>query len=261
MKKLALLIAIGTISAILTPTAGQAASFDFPARPVLDFVRIIIDQPKPPRPEIPRPDRQAIRGEAQLHLERARRELCERIALFDVRLPSWCTDAPPDPTTSSDHLLISEVYYDVDQVHGTETGNEWVELYNGTGRDVNLSGWRINDATSGDSLPAVVLPAGEYAVITNSADTASFWEIPSAAVMVELGSQIGNGLSNAGDAIYLVSPEALIVDAVSWGSNADALAPAAPDVAEGHSLIRVSLSSDTDTAEDWSASDPPNPGQ
>jgi hypothetical protein len=260
MKKLTISLVIATNLVFLAPSVGQAAGLEFPARPIIEFVRTIIDRPKPPRPEIPRPDREVIRNEAQLRLERARQDLCEKMALFSVRLPDWCADLLP-PAATSDHLLISEVYYDVDSEHGSEAENEWVEIYNGTGADVNLLGWRISDAAASDLLPSVVLPNGKFGVITNSASTGSFWPIPNDAVVIILNSQIGNGLSNSGDALYLKRPDDSIVDALSWGSNIQVFDPAAPDVAEGHSLKRFNLSSDTDTALDWSESDSPTPGE
>ncbi|MFX0092856.1 MAG: lamin tail domain-containing protein, partial [Candidatus Hodarchaeota archaeon] len=46
------------------------------------------------------------------------------------------------------HLVINEVYYKSDQ---TSEADEFVEIYNPTGNDVNVSGWLLVEYTgSGD---------------------------------------------------------------------------------------------------------------
>lgn len=175
--------------------------------------------------------------------------------------PDPTPDPDPTPTPEIDHLLISEVFYDVDGVHGSESANEWLEIYNGTGVAVDLTGWSISDAASSDTLPdGVVISDGEYLLITNATSTSDFWSIPSGTTVVSLGSPLGNGLGNSGDVVLLKDPSEAMVDAVSWGSNIDAFDPAAPDVVEGHSLARADLSTDSDTASDWVDRETPTPG-
>lgn len=164
-------------------------------------------------------------------------------------------------------LLITEVLYDLTNSttspQGAESANEWVEIYNGTGSDVNLGSYVIGDASSTDALPNVTLPAGKFAIITSSSTTANFWSIPGDAVVVVLTSNIGqNGLSNAGEVVRLITTASTTVDQVSWGSNTEAFSPSVIDVPEnsGSSISRKSKTVDTDTASDWETRSTPNPG-
>lgn len=170
-------------------------------------------------------------------------------------------DPDPDPQPSLDHLIISEVYYDVDEVHGTESANEWVEIYNGTGSSVDLGSWKLVDNLAEDLIPeGMILEDQSFAIITRDDTTAPFWSIPAETLMIEIGSQIGNGLGNSGDVLYLKDATDTTVDSLSWGSNVDVFDPSVPDVIEDHSIARTDLTTDTDTASDWVDLETPTPG-
>lgn len=176
---------------------------------------------------------------------------------------SVTVDFVPAPvvTPSVDHLLISEVSYDVDTAHGTAGSpddNEWIELYNPTGSTVDLSNWWIADASNEDKFPnGTTIAAGGFLVITSASTTSGFWgDTP----MVSIERSLGNGLGNAGDALSLLDANGATttVDALSWGSNTSVFT--LPDVEDGHSLVRLNLNADTDTAADWSDDATPAPG-
>jgi hypothetical protein len=220
-----------------------------------------------------------IGASAHPHIqEQVQGMLCEIFARHQITLP-WCipqepqepeptpipTPSPtptPTPTPAPlNHLLVTEVYYDVGSNHGTESSNEWVEIYNATGAAVDLTGWKISDATSTDVFPdSPILADNSFAVITNSDSTEPFWSWPAETLVILLGSPIGNGLGNSGDALYLKKADDTIVDSVSWGTNIDVFEPSAPDVPEGHSLTRDPQTTDTGTAADWIDLDSPTPG-
>lgn len=173
----------------------------------------------------------------------------------------------PTTTPVSGKLLITEVLYDLTNSttspQGSESANEWVELYNGTANALNLSNYLIGDASSTDALPDVVLPAGKYALITSSSTTAGFWSIPGDAVVVVLPTTIGqNGLGNTGDIVRLLDTASTTIDQVSYGINTTAFSPSVPDVPEnsGQSIARIDRSVDTNTAADWQARATPTPG-
>lgn len=175
----------------------------------------------------------------------------------------------PNPNPSLNHVVISEVYYDTastSQKVETEGDNEWVELYNGTGSIVDLSGWTIGDNTNpaGDVLPAgTMIPNNGYLVITASSTTGSFWSIPVGSQVIVLSSSIGsNGLANGstGDGVFLKNLSSTTIDAMNYGSNTTVFNPGVSTVAEGHSLYRTSLTTDTDAATDWSDNASPTPG-
>jgi hypothetical protein len=159
-----------------------------------------------------------------------------------------------------DHLLISEVYYDVDALHGGETANEWVELHNPTGSELNLAGLFIRDGDSFDALPSISISPLGFVILTASSTTAGLWTFPAGVSIINLGGSIGNGLANTSDALFLTDSASTTIDAMSYGTNVDGFNPALPDVNEGHSLSRTSLTSDTDTASDWEDTEAPTPG-
>lgn len=233
--------------------------------------------------------------------ERICTQLGTHFARRGIALPSFCETPPPvdvcplvdgvqesgpcasdqciDPATWSvedqqcvdpvvptlDHIVMSEVYYDPDAAHGTEgnnDANEWVELYNPTDSEVDISGWRLVDGSTSDVLPATTtIAARGYLLIVATSSTEGFWDVPTTTPVVNLGSAIGNGLGNASDELFLQMADQTDVDAVSWGTNVSAFDPAAPDIADGHSLARTDEDTDTDTAADWVDREVPTPGE
>lgn len=191
--------------------------------------------------------------------------LCDRQQALDARERGndleLCGEVVPPPAPEGT-LLITEVLYDVGDGQGAEPQNEWVEIRNGTNSDINLSGYSLHDSSvSFDVLPDVVLPAGGFAIVTNAADTADFWTIPDDAVVVVLGSPIGNGLSNAGDHVSLHDASDAIVDSVGWGTDTGAFGVESGLTASaGSSLARTPMDADTDTAADWEENTAPTPG-
>lgn len=193
-------------------------------------------------------------------------EIIEPTATTSVTYTLTCTGAGGDatdsvtitvspPVATVNHLLISEVHYDPTAEDGADD-NEWVEIFNPTASAINLSTWGIGDtATSGiDMFPnGTMIQAGQYLIVSSASTTLSFWSLPGGAAFVSLEESIGSGLSNTGDAVFLVdiTGATTTVDAMSYGTNTVAFSPAAPDVIDGHSLARSVLTSDLDTAADW----------
>lgn len=166
------------------------------------------------------------------------------------------TVTPADPG----HVTLSEVYYDVASDKGSDTSNEWVELYNPTSSPVALAGWQLCDASACDALPSgTTIGAQSFLVITNDASTFTFWSVPASAQLA-LGSSLGSGLSNTGDQVILKDTSATTVDALSYGSNTDINNPALVDVDEGWSLARLTPGFDTDAGSNFWANPAPTPG-
>lgn len=159
----------------------------------------------------------------------------------------------------ADRVLITEVFYNVDAVHGKDPDNEWVEIYNGTNATVSLSGWSIQNSGGSDTIPAgVTLGSKKYLVIVPSSEFLTYW--PSA-TSVSLGSLLGSGLANAGDVVRLKNNSNLTVDAVSWGTNTSAFSPAVKTVPKGYSMARTPATIDTDKASNWISRASPTPGR
>lgn len=170
---------------------------------------------------------------------------------------------PEEEPEPEGKLLITEVLYDLGTGQGSESGNEWVELYNGTDAAIDLSGYTIRDSAGGDIIPdGSVLASGQFAIVTATSTTADFWVFPTSTLFIVLGSNIGsNGLGNTSDLVELRDIASTTVDLVAYGTSTPAFDPPVAGVTAGHSIARMSLSTDTDTAADWVDDDTPNPGQ
>lgn len=164
------------------------------------------------------------------------------------------------PAVSTNHVVINEVYYDVGTGKGTDSGgNEWVELYNPTSSAINISGWKICDASSCDTIPSSPsIPAYGFAIITNDASTWTHWAIDPGAIQIVLGSEIGSGLNNDGDQVILKNASDAEQDKMSYGNDTSFFT--LPDVDEGWSLARLIKGFDTNSASDFWANNNPNPG-
>ena len=167
----------------------------------------------------------------------------------------------PSSGSASGRVLLSEVYYAVDTAHGAKPQNEWVEIYNGTSLAVNVGGWKVEDTLTSDVIPAgTIVPSGKFYVIAATSTTRALWSIPTD-TFVSIGSSIGDGLGSGGDRVLLRNASGVVVDAVSWGTNATVFSPAAIVVPYGHALARTSLVNDTNSASDWIDRTTPTPGK
>jgi hypothetical protein len=168
---------------------------------------------------------------------------------------------------SSWGFRINKVYYDVVPDRGSEGDNEWVEIYNQTNIDLDISGWEICDNSSCDVLPQTApIPAFGFGVITASTTTWGFWNIPNNIRKIVLSDgNIGNRLGNSEDMLVLKRPDGVIVDQMNWGvpntswnnHNDELWNPGVVDVTEGNTLARVPSGYDTDQPSDWKELTPP----
>ncbi len=142
--------------------------------------------------------------------------------------------------TFASDVLINEVYYDVDSSHGAESDNEWIELYNTTAADINLTNWTITDNISTTTLPSVVIKQKNVLVIASKYTTWNFWTISGDKIALE--SKIGNGLGNDGDRLLLKNSNGIEEDKLSYGT--DETYSTIADVEAGHSIERVPAESD-----------------
>ena len=200
-----------------------------------------------------------------------------KVCDFDIDYNAWQTrhnyptyenGGYSDTEKVTNHLAswgfrINKVYYDVAPDRGEEGLNEWVEIYNQTNTDLDISGWQICDNTSCDTLPATpLIPALKYAVIVATSTTVSnllpsYWYLPSEVTEISLGENIGNGLGNDGDRLILKRPDGVIVDQMNWQGDTGVWDPGAVDVAEGNVLARAPSGYDTDAPSDWQELVPP----
>ncbi len=181
----------------------------------------------------------------------------------------WLTGAAPTPDAiptecggsgngggtggSLDHLVVTEVFYDTP---GTDSAEEWVEIYNGTGADVDLSGWTLQDNSGSWSFPGgTTIADGQFLVVAR--DAAGFRALYGSDPDL---SGLSLALGNSGDVIRLVDGSGAEVDMVAWEGYVSGWSLAA---ATGESLHRSPVTADTDLADDWTvlADETPGAGQ
>lgn len=136
-------------------------------------------------------------------------------------------------------VLINELVSD--PADGEE---EWLELYNATGKEIDLAGWTIEEGSGAKTSLAGKLSA-------------------SGSDKFKIISKIKGNLNNAGDIIYLREPNGSIIDKVTYGNwndgNLDDNAPVASDPA---SIARKYDGRNTfNNAEDFSKTLTPTKGE
>jgi len=125
-----------------------------------------------------------------------------------------------------DHIVINEIY-----PNPNSGGNEWIEFYNPTSADIDLSAYTIEDGThKPKTLAGKTIPALSYFVIEKTAGGFSF------------------ALNDDGE-ILILKNAGIVVDQVVYGkwddetNNPDNNAPVP---AQGKSLSRIPNGSDSD---------------
>ena len=127
------------------------------------------------------------------------------------------------PHIARAQVVISEVMYNP---KGTDTGREWIELFNPSSADVTLVGgsgkgaWKINDSSNhtltdpagGTGRGSLVVPAGGYLVVTSD-PTTFMSEYPGGSYSVIKSSL---SLNNSGTAISLLDGTGAAIDTISY---------------------------------------------
>jgi len=163
--------------------------------------------------------------------------------------------------TANAEVIITEVLYDP---INTDSGGEFVELYNNGNSSADISGWTIRTETSvaDATLPAnILLPKNSHYLIADAnwsmnKDTPAWPAADHEEAMI---------LANADAGVALVDVNNTIMDAVGWGNAVNIGAglfegTPAPAVAAGNSLHRIKINGNyTDTqnnANDFSETTP-----
>lgn len=163
------------------------------------------------------------------------------IKTLSMALPLICLSS-----VASADLLVSEVLYDAPNSDSTE---EFVELYNPSCNDVNLSGYSVSDNADTFNLSGTI-PGGGYFTIARSASGFSNLFGQSANI-----TNMSLALSNSGDRIILKNNGSEI-DRVAW-ENKD---PGWGIYATNKSIARSSTT-DTNSVNDWAVqANAGNPG-
>ncbi|HWI61529.1 MAG TPA: lamin tail domain-containing protein [Symbiobacteriaceae bacterium] len=137
-------------------------------------------------------------------------------------------------------LLINEVYYDTP---GDDNVEEWVELYNGTGSAINLSGYKLVDNAGTYTFGTVSIAAGGYLVVAKN--TTGFFNMHGFNPDV---SGLTLAFGNTGDQLTLRNASNADVDFVAWENYATGWSL---NAATGQTIYRKDKLVDTNAAADW----------
>ena len=168
---------------------------------------------------------------------------------------SWA-DNNGDPQTQNPPLkkvVFSEIFYDTP---GTDSEEEWIEIYNNSPSAVELDGWTITDNNGAGftyTFPSETsIAPGTY--FTIAADSIGF-----NALYGYDADLYGNlpYLNNDGDTLILVDGSGNVIDAAAWEGGASAGVPddwgssSDPWASTGNTIVRIDSTVDTDTYADW----------
>ncbi len=165
-------------------------------------------------------------------------------------------------------LVINEIMYDP---AGTDTGKEWIEIYNPDSTVINLNGWQVN-AASGDyyTFSDVSLLGSAFLIIQWGADGTD------SASELFTGNAGFDNMGNTSGFVALFNTSShtkdTIIDYVEYGAGEqtwESVASSAgiwvrgtfaPDVVEGSSLGLATDGADTNAPSDWISFTNPTPG-
>jgi len=184
------------------------------------------------------------------------------------------TNTPPTPGASNGgepigkQVLISEImyhpYHNADALEPEDIGEEYIELFNGSDSDVNLTDWRFTDGVD-FTFPNVTIGTGAYLVVAANETTFSA-KYPSVTNVV--GGWTGK-LSNSGEEIELINAAGVRVDTVRYADEGDwserELRPTDTDGhngwvwsdahdGDGNSLELINRAISNDYGQNWAAS-------
>ncbi len=142
------------------------------------------------------------------------------------------------------HILITEVCYDPP---GTESQEEWIELYNPTNNPVNIKDWSLSDNVGTNTLPDVTIPSGGYFIFARS--SSGFFNVYN---FYPDSDDMTLALGNSGDKLSLKDSSGVEVDFVAWENYVSGWGVKANN---GETIRRISDTHDrpidTDTVNDW----------
>lgn len=113
-------------------------------------------------------------------------------------------------------MKINEIMYDVP---GTDSGREWVEIFNDTNTDIDFSSWKLLENAVNHSVKLItgnaVIPAGGYAII---ADNDQNFLIDNPDFEGTLFDSVFS-LTNTGETLALVNSAGVKIDEISYSDS------------------------------------------
>jgi hypothetical protein len=156
----------------------------------------------------------------------------------------------PVPAQYKD-IIITELFPDPTPPVGLPE-YEFVEIYNRSEHPFDLTGWRLVDPGANGTIPPYLIQPGEYIILASAAAASRYQSYGTTLTVANMPV-----LTNAADQVYLVSPEGLTVDSVSyqlgWYKDNDKRDG-------GWTLELIDLNDVCREAENWAASEHPDGG-
>lgn len=143
-------------------------------------------------------------------------------------------------------VVFNEIMYNPAGTGAASDSQEWIELYNQLGVDVDLSGWSLRSGVDYTFAEGTILAGGGQLVI--AADPAAM------NAATGFGSAIGpftGHLSNSGETLELADRTGRVMDSVSYDTKGDW--PVAPD-GSGVSLAKANPNTASESPSNWVAS-------
>lgn len=118
-------------------------------------------------------------------------------------------------------LRITEIMYDID---GTDTGREWIEIFNGGAEEVDLSDYKLLENSVNHKISApddglTILPANSYAVIADNVPKFITDNVGYDGLIFDSAFS----LNNSGENLALIDSEGNVVHSVNyspeWGAK------------------------------------------
>jgi len=147
---------------------------------------------------------------------------------------------------SGSQIVINELQY---HPLSDDSGEEYIELYNGGATSVNLSGWEFSDGIAYTFPNGVFIPPGGYVVVGH--DPATVEAVYG--ISDVLGPFESTSLSNGGERVAIEDAGGSLVDEVTYDDHHPW--PEAPD-GDGPSLELISPAFDNDRPCSWGSSQP-----
>jgi len=139
-------------------------------------------------------------------------------------------------------VVINEIMYDLE---GNDTDREWVEIYNDSGSEINLSGWKFNDGSNhilndppkNGGQGSLAISAGGYAIFAADASVFLSEHLNYSGTVIDTVMS----LNNTSDTLKLINPDGAEIDSVVYDNSLGAKG-------DGKSLQKIN--------EQWAAADP-----
>ncbi len=153
----------------------------------------------------------------------------------------------PTHAASSGDVIINEIMYNPSSANQND---EYVELYNTTGSNIDLGGWSFSNGITlsggGSFAPGTMIPAGGYVVVSPSAaQTLATYGVAAVAEYAP------TNLSNGGETVTLVDDTLQVINSVTYDDVAPW--PTSPD-GTGPSLELKGTGLDNTIPTNWGAS-------